>query len=302
MNNKKQSLNVPPHSEEAELAVLGSMLSSKEAVSKAIQHLKENYFYKNAHSTIFSVMVHLFDKGISIDTVSVIDLLKKNKDLEKVGGTYFITGLVESVPTAAHIDRYSKIVTEKALLRNLITLSHDIAKEAYDDSQDISEILDTVEQSIFAITNNRMQKGFTQINNVVVDALEKLEIIRASGGSVIGVPSGLVDLDEMTSGFQDGDLVIIAGRPGMGKTALALSMIRNASLDAKVGVGMFSLEMANHQLAMRLLCAEARVDSHYVRTGKLPSKLLIYINIFIISSLFKYTPSSVILFIPNNES
>ena len=273
MNNKKQSLNVPPHSEEAELAVLGSMLSSKEAVSKAIQHLKENYFYKNAHSTIFSVMVHLFDKGISIDTVSVIDLLKKNKDLEKVGGTYFITGLVESVPTAAHIDRYSKIVTEKALLRNLITLSHDIAKEAYDDSQDISEILDTVEQSIFAITNNRMQKGFTQINNVVVDALEKLEKIRASGGSVIGVPSGLVDLDEMTSGFQDGDLVIIAGRPGMGKTALALSMIRNASLDAKVGVGMFSLEMANHQLAMRLLCAEARVDSHYVRTGKLPSKL-----------------------------
>jgi len=218
-------------------------------------------------------MVHLFDKGISIDTVSVIDLLKKNKDLEKVGGTYFITGLVESVPTAAHIDRYSKIVTEKALLRNLITLSHDIAKEAYDDSQDISEILDTVEQSIFAITNNRMQKGFTQINNVVVDALEKLEIIRASGGSVIGVPSGLVDLDEMTSGFQDGDLVIIAGRPGMVKTALALSMIRNASLDAKVGVGMFSLEMANHQLAMRLLCAEARVDSHYVRTGKLPSKL-----------------------------
>jgi replicative DNA helicase len=273
MDNIKQSLNVPPHSEEAELAVLGSMLSSKEAVSKAIQHLKEDYFYKISHSKIFSVMVVLFDKGISIDTVSVIDLLKKNKDLEKVGGTYFITGLVESVPTAANIDRYSKIVTEKALLRNLITLSHNIAKEAYDDSQDISEILDTVEQSIFAITNNRMQKGFTQINNVVVDALEKLEIIRASGGSVIGVPSGLIDLDEMTSGFQDGDLIIIAGRPGMGKTALALSMIRNASLDAKVGVGMFSLEMANHQLAMRLLCAEARVDSHYVRTGKLPSKL-----------------------------
>ena len=273
MDNKKQSLNVPPHSEEAELAVLGSMLSSKEAVSKAIQHLKEDYFYKISHSKIFSVMVVLFDKGISIDTVSVIDLLKKNKDLEKVGGTYFITGLVESVPTAANIDRYSKIVTEKALLRNLINLSHNIAKEAYDDSQDISEILDTVEQSIFAITNNRMQKGFTQINNVVVDALEKLEIIRASGGSVIGVPSGLIDLDEMTSGFQDGDLIIIAGRPGMGKTALALSMIRNASLDAKVGVGMFSLEMANHQLAMRLLCAEARVDSHYVRTGKLPSKL-----------------------------
>ena len=270
---KKDNLNVQPHSDEAELAVLGSMLSSKEAVSKAIQHLKSEYFYKNAHSQIFSVMLVLFDKGIPIDTISVIEMLKKNKKLDLVGGSYFITGLVESVPTAAHVDRYSKIVTEKALLRNLITLSHDIAKEAYDDSQDIAEILDTVEQSIFAITNNRMRTGFTQINNVVVDALEKLEIIRASGGSVIGVPSGLIDLDDMTSGFQDGDLIIIAGRPGMGKTALALSMLRNASLDSKVGVGMFSLEMANHQLAMRLLCAEARVDSHYVRTGKLPSKL-----------------------------
>ena len=127
--------------------------------------------------------------------------------------------------------------------------------------------------SIFSITNNRMQTGFTQINNVVVDALEKLEIIRASGGSVIGVPSGLLDLDDMTSGFQDGDLIIVAGRPGMGKTALALSMLRNAALEAEIGVGMFSLEMANHQLAMRLLCAEARVDSHFVRTGKLPAKL-----------------------------
>ena len=270
---KKEILNVQPHSDEAELAVLGSMLSSKEAVSKAIQHLKSEYFYKSTHSQIFSVMLVLFDKGIPIDTISVIEMLKKNKKLDLVGGSYFITGLVESVPTAAHIDRYSKIVTEKALLRNLITLSHDIAKEAYDDSQDIAEILDTVEQSIFAITNNRMRTGFTQINNVVVDALEKLEIIRASGGSVIGVPSGLIDLDDMTSGFQDGELIIIAGRPGMGKTALALSMLRNASLDSKVGVGMFSLEMANHQLAMRLLCAEARVDSHYVRTGKLPSKL-----------------------------
>jgi len=273
MAKKKEILNVQPHSEDAELAVLGSMLSSKEAVSKAIQHLKSEYFYKSAHSQIFSVMLILFDQGIPIDTISVIEILKKKKQLDIVGGSYFITGLVESVPTAAHVDRYSKIVTEKALLRNLITLSHDIAKEAYDDSQDIAEILDTVEQSIFAITNNRMRTGFTQINNVVVDALEKLEIIRASGGSVIGVPSGLIDLDDMTSGFQDGDLIIIAGRPGMGKTALALSMLRNASLDSKVGVGMFSLEMANHQLAMRLLCAEARVDSHYVRTGKLPSKL-----------------------------
>jgi|TARA_B110000967_G_scaffold80854_1_gene83595 replicative DNA helicase len=273
MVEKMQKLNVQPHSDEAELAVLGSMLSSKEAVSKSIQHLKSEYFYKSAHNKVFSVMLNLFDKGEPIDTVSVIEALKKNNELESVGGSYFITGLVEAVPTAAHVERYSKIVTEKALLRKLISLSHDIAKEAYDDSQDIAVILDSVEQSIFSITNNRMQTGFTQINNVVVDALEKLEIIRASGGSVIGVPSGLLDLDDMTSGFQDGDLIIVAGRPGMGKTALALSMLRNAALEAEIGVGMFSLEMANHQLAMRLLCAEARVDSHFVRTGKLPAKL-----------------------------
>ena len=273
MADNNQLLNVQPHSEEAELAVLGSMLSSKEAVSKSIQWLTPDVFYKDAHGKIFSAMELLFDKGEPVDTVSVIDLLKKNKELESVGGTYFVTGLVESVPTAAHVERYSKIVMEKALLRSLITLSHSIAKEAYEDSQDVADILDTVEQSIFSITQNRLKGGFTQINDIVVAALEKLELIRASGGSVIGIPSGLLDLDDITSGFQDGDLIIIAGRPGMGKTALALSMIRNAALEADVGVGMFSLEMANHQLAMRLLCAEARVDSHFVRTGKLPAKL-----------------------------
>ena len=273
MADNNQLLNVQPHSEEAELAVLGSMLSSKDAVSKSIQWLTPDVFYKEAHGKIFSAMELLFDKGEPVDTVSVIDLLKKNKELESVGGTYFVTGLVESVPTAAHVERYSKIVMEKALLRSLITLSHSIAKEAYEDSQDVADILDTVEQSIFSITQNRLKGGFTQINDIVVAALEKLELIRASGGSVIGVPSGLLDLDDITSGFQEGDLIIIAGRPGMGKTALALSMIRNAALEADVGVGMFSLEMANHQLAMRLLCAEARVDSHFVRTGKLPAKL-----------------------------
>ena len=273
MADNNQLLNVQPHSEEAELAVLGSMLSSKEAVSKSIQWLTPDVFYKDAHGKIFSAMELLFDKGEPVDTVSVIDLLKKNKELESVGGTYFVTGLVESVPTAAHVERYSKIVMEKALLRSLITLSHSIAKEAYEDSQDVADILDTVEQSIFSITQNRLKGGFTQINDIVVAALEKLELIRGSGGSVIGVPSGLLDLDDITSGFQEGDLIIIAGRPGMGKTALALSMIRNAALEADVGVGMFSLEMANHQLAMRLLCAEARVDSHFVRTGKLPAKL-----------------------------
>jgi len=270
MTDHNEILNVQPHSMDAEEAVLGSMLAAKEAVSKAIPVLTPDKFYKDANAKIYATILELFDKGEPIDTLSVIESLKKSKELEGVGGAYYVTGLVESVPTAAHIERYAKIVLEKALLRKLISLSHDIAKEAYDDSRDIGDILDTVEQAIFSITQNKLKGGFEHIDPILVTAFEKIEHIASKKGSVIGVPTGMLDLDDMTSGFHEGDLIIIAGRPGMGKTAFALSMLRNAALEGNVGVGMFSLEMANHQLAMRLLCAEARVDSHFVRTGNVP--------------------------------
>ena len=151
------------------------MLSSKEAVSKSIQWLNPGFFYKNAHSKIFSVMIGLFEQGEPVDTVSVIESLKQKNELDNVGGTYFITGLVDLVPTAAHVEQYSKIVMEKALLRNLITLSHSIAKEAYNANKEVSEILDNVEQSIFSITQNRLKGGFTQINSILLEALEKLD-------------------------------------------------------------------------------------------------------------------------------
>ena len=203
MAKDDQILNVQPHSEEAELAVLGSMLSSKDAVSKSFQWLKAEHFYKDAHGKIFSAMEKLFDDNQPVDTLSVSDLLKKNKELDSVGGIYFLTGLVEAVPTAAHVEKYSKIVLEKALLRNLITLSHNISKEAYDESKDASEILESVEQSIFNITQNRLKEGFEQLNPIMIEALDDLEKKRAQGGSVTGVPSGLLDLDDITSGFQN---------------------------------------------------------------------------------------------------
>ena len=272
MANKEidQNLNLQPQSIEAELAVLGAMLSSKDAISKALQWLQSHHFYKESHSKIFLVMSDLFDKGEPIDTISVINKLKKNKQIDDVGGAYFITGLVESVPTAANVESYAKIVLEKFMLRELIRASHELSKDAYNDRQDVGEILDSAEQTIFSITQDRLRGGFMPIDGILHETFKNLDRIASNPGSVTGVASGLIDLDEITSGFQKGDLAIIAGRPSMGKTALALSIMRNAAIDFKVPVGMFSLEMANHQLAQRLLCAEGRVDSHLVRTGKLP--------------------------------
>ena len=270
-NNKtKENLNLQPQSIEAEQAVLGAMLSSKDAISKALQWVRSHHFYKESHSKIFLVMTDLFDKGEPIDTISVINKLKKNKQIDDVGGAYFITGLVESVPTTANIESYAKIVLEKFMLRELIRASHELSKDAYNDQQDVGEILDAAEQTIFGITQDRLRGGFMPIDGILHETFQNLDRIASNPGSVTGVASGLIDLDEITSGFQKGDLVIIAGRPSMGKTALALSVMRNAAIDYKVPVGMFSLEMANHQLAQRLLCAEGRVDSHLVRTGKLP--------------------------------
>ena len=272
MANKEidQNLNLQPQSIEAELAVLGAMLSSKDAISKALQWLQSHHFYKESHSKIFLVMSDLFDKGEPIDTISVINKLKKNKQIDDVGGAYFITGLVESLPTAANVESYAKIVLEKFMLRELIRASHELSKDAYNDRQDVGEILDAAEQTIFSITQDRLRGGFMPIDGILHETFKNLDRIASNPGSVTGVASGLIDLDEITSGFQKGDLAIIAGRPSIGKTALSLSIMRNAAIDFKVPVGMFSLEMANHQLAQRLLCAEGRVDSHLVRTGKLP--------------------------------
>jgi replicative DNA helicase len=268
--NKELELHAQPQALEAEQAVLGSMLTSKEAVSKAMQWVSADQFYKDAHVRIFSCMVNLFEKGEPIDAISVVDRLKKKKDIESVGGAYYITGLAESVPTTANVEYYAKIVLEKHTLRRLIQVSHEVSKEAFEDAQDVDDILDSAESAIFNISEKRLRGGFEHIDPILQNTFEELDKIATNPGIVTGVPSGLMDLDAITSGFHSGELIIVAGRPGMGKTALALTMGRNTAVMDKTGVGIFSLEMANHQLAMRLLCAEGRVDSHLVRTGKLP--------------------------------
>ncbi len=274
MANKKETstLNIQPQSLEGEQAVLGSMLTNKEAVVKAMQWLSPEHFYKDAHSKIFSVMIGLFHDTEPIDTISVVDKLKKNKELKSVGGAYYITGLVEAVPTTANVESYAKIVLEKALLRQLILLSHELASKAYDDREGVDDILDSAERAIFNITQKRLKGGFVHLDPILHDSFEALDAKSAKGGIITGIPSGLVDLDSLTAGFHPGELIVIAGRPSMGKTALALTIARNAAVDNKHGVGIFSLEMANQELAMRMLCSEARVNSHLVRTGNLPQK------------------------------
>ena len=248
------------------------MLTSPEAVNKAQEILSAESFYVDAHKKIFEVMIQLFNNNEPIDVLSVDNKLKENNQIELVGGSYFITGLPDLVPSTANIEYYAKIVLEKASLRNLINISNEISFQAYENSGNFEDILDQSEQKIFALSQGKIKNKFQALKPVLQRSFERLDEISKNPGSVTGVPSGLRELDKLTSGFQPGELIIVAGRPSMGKTALALSFARNAAIDYKIPVGVFSLEMSNDALAMRLLTAESRVDSHLVRSGILPKE------------------------------
>ncbi len=268
----------PPQSIEAEQSVLGAMLIDVEAIAKAIQWLSPPHFYKDSHAIIFRAILKLFNNTKKVDTVTVIEQLKKDKQLEFVGGASYVVGLPESTPTTANVESYSKIVLEKALLRDLIILSHSMSQEAYNDKIDVNEIIEKAERGIFSIAQYRLRGGFVLIEGVVHDSFEILDARSKNEGSISGIPTGLTKLDELTAGLHKGELTTIAGRTSMGKTALALTMARNVAIDSKIPVGIFSLEMTKEELTMRLMTGEARIDGHLMRTGKLAkhewSKLL----------------------------
>ena len=279
-NNKNDSLNLQPQALEAEEAVLGSMMIDEDAANKAISILGSNhYFYKDSHKKIFDAMLTLSSESNPIDTVSVSNELKKIKSLKSVGGIYYLTGLVDKVPTSARVETYAEIVKEKGMLRDLITTSHAISKKALDAGDSVGSILDEAEQSIFSLTEQKDTKIYKHIEPILSATVKRMEDIAANPGSTIGVPSGIIDLDKLTAGFQKGDLVIIAGRPSMGKTALALTIARNAAIENNSGTAIFSLEMSSDQLGQRLLTSEARVDNSHVRRGSLPSGKWKNINI-----------------------
>ena len=269
-NKTEKNINLQPQSLEAEEAVLGAMMIDDAAANKAIGLLKSSsYFYKEAHKKIFEAMLVLSEESNPIDTVSVSNELKKKKSLKSVGGLYYLTGLVDKVPTAANIETYASIVKEKGILRDLISASHYMSKKAFESGEDVASILDEAEQSIFNLTQQKDNKLFQHIKPILTEAIQNLEKMQSKKGSVVGVPSGIIDLDNVTAGFRKSDLIVIAGRPSMGKTALALSVARNAALESKVPTAIFSLEMSSDQLAQRLLSSEARIDGQKARTGRL---------------------------------
>jgi replicative DNA helicase len=260
----------PPAVPEIEAAVLGAMLIEKEAVPKALELLKPDSFYVRAHQVIYEAMGGLFDKGQPIDTVTLYEELKKRENLELAGGGVYLSKLSQNISSAANIEYHAKIILEKQILRGLITKSHEIAREAYEGVNDAFDILDNAEKMIFEIAQLHLKKSFIGMDRAVRDALEYIELIHSKQNLTMAVPTGFYELDDLLGGFQKSDLIIIAARPSMGKTAFALSLARNAAIEHKVPIGIFSLEMATMQLVIRLLCAEGRLNAHLVRTGKLP--------------------------------
>lgn len=260
---------VPPHNLEAEQAVIGAILLEADAFSTAAERLTPADFYRTNHQVIFEAMLKLFEKGEPIDLVSVTTHLMNEKKLDVAGGVPYLTELTESVPTAANIDYYSKIVEEKAILRRLIQTSTDIITQAYTREDEVEAVLDEAERKILSVSSRKNTQSFKSIKDILIEVYDNIEMLHHAKNDVTGIPSGFRDLDRMTSGFQKNDFIIIAARPSMGKTAFALNIAQNVATSTDENVAIFSLEMGAEQLVMRMLAAEGNIDSQRLRTGKL---------------------------------
>lgn len=260
---------VPPHDLEAEQAVIGSMLTDKDAVISSIEVLKEEDFYREDNRAIYTAIVNLYSRAEPIDIITVKAELETMGKFEQVGGLEYLAELPEKVPTTANASKYIKIVEEKATLRNLIKTANEIIELGYDPTEEVENIMEGAEKKIFNIMQNKNQKGYTAIKDVLVNSFTELEELYNRKQHITGVPSGFTELDYRTAGFHGSELILIAARPAMGKSAFALNIATNAALKANVPVAIFSLEMSKEQMVNRILCSEAMVDSNKVRTGKL---------------------------------
>lgn len=260
---------VPPHDLEAEQAIIGSMLTDKDAVISSIEILKAQDFYREDNQAIYSAILNLYNRAEPIDIITVKAELETMGKFEQVGGLDYLAELPEKVPTTANALKYIKIVEEKSILRNLIKTANEIIELGYDVTTDVEDIMEDAEKKIFNLIQNKNQKGYTPIKDVLVDSFTQLEELYNKKQHITGVPTGFTQLDYKTAGFQKSDLILIAARPAMGKSAFALNIASSAAIKSKVPVVIFSLEMSKEQMVNRILCSEAMVDSNKVRTGKL---------------------------------
>jgi len=260
---------IPPQNLEAEMAVLGSMLLDEDAISISCESLDTNSFYRDTHQKIFASMLDLYNANKAVDLITLTDQLKRDGTLEEIGGVSFLTALANSVPTSANISHYVSIVKEKSILRTLINNATKIVGLCYESDGNIDEVVDTAERFIFEVSERKPQGGFLHLKEIVKDSIEAIDKLYQKKAHVTGIPTGYIDFDIKTAGLQPSDLIVIAGRPSMGKSALALGIAEYAGVVEKVPLAMFSLEMSKEQLVQRMLCAHARVDAHKVRTGYL---------------------------------
>src|SRR5580765_1357008 len=259
---------VPPQNLEAESSVLGGILLENEAVNQVLELLRPEDFYRESHRKIFRSMIEITDRSEPVDLITLSEFLKSKNELEAVGGTAYLAALADFVPTAANISYYARIVREKAILRSLISTATEIATRGYEEQGSVEEFLDSAEKVIFDISEKKIKASFVAVGDMITDTLKTIDKLYQRKEMVTGVPTGYEDLDKLTAGLQPADLIIIAGRPGMGKTAFALNIATNAAYTG-VGAAIFSLEMAKEQLVLRMLCSEARVNSSKVRSGYL---------------------------------
>ncbi|MCE5286838.1 MAG: replicative DNA helicase [Pelosinus sp.] len=270
---------VPPQNLEAEQSVIGAAMIEREAISKTAEFLRPEDFYREAHRLIFAAIINLFNKNEAVDMVTVVEALRKEDKLEAAGGIAYITSLANCVPTAANVMYHARIVEEKALLRQLINAATEIAGLGYEDNEEVSSILDTAEKRILGVSSRKLGQDFTPIKSIIFDAFNKIEVLYANKGGITGLSTGFKDLDRLTSGLQASDLILIAARPSMGKTAFVLNIAQHIGIREKKAVAFFSLEMSKEQLVQRMLCAEAAIDSQRLRIGELEDndwKKLVY--------------------------
>jgi len=258
---------VPPQNIEAEQAVLGAMLLNEKIIPEILEIINDSYFYKEIHKEIFSVIMSLSNSRRTVDLVTVSEELKKKGRIQDIGGAVYLTQLVDNVPAASNAPSYARIVKEKGVLRELINSSFKILSECYEAKEDVSSILDESERLIFEISDRRIESGYVHIKDIIKSSIELIDSLYQKKSHVTGIPAGFRELDIKTSGMHPGELVIVAGRPSMGKSALVACISEYAAVEKKIPVGIFSLEMSKEQLVQRFLCSYAKVDAHKLRTG-----------------------------------